>query len=272
MNFICPKCKGALTVTDSDVAKCPLGHSYDRAKEGYYNLLLSSAGGVHGDNREMVMARRAFLDTGAYMPLARRVAELAAEHTPDGGLLLDCGCGEGFYTHIINEIAKNANKTLHIHGFDISKAAVRLAAKRDRDLSLAVASSYDLPIADSTFDTATNVFSPLALEETLRVLRAGGVFIMAIPAERHLFGLKSVLYDTPYLNEVASDELAGLELVSRERIAYELNLDTPEKIRSLFMMTPYAYRTPASGRARLEALTALTTEIEFYLFTYKKIN
>jgi 23S rRNA (guanine745-N1)-methyltransferase len=272
LNFICPKCKGALTVTDVGTAKCPLGHSYDRAKEGYYNLLLSSVGGTHGDNREMVMARRAFLDTGAYMPLARRVAELAAEHTPDGGLLLDCGCGEGFYTHTINEIAKNTNKTLHIHGFDISKAAVRLAAKRDRDLSLAVASSYDLPIADGTFDTATNVFSPLALEETLRVLRAGGVFIMAIPAERHLFGLKSVLYDTPYLNEVASDELAGLELVSREKIAYELNLDTPEKIRSLFMMTPYAYRTPASGRARLEALTALTTEIEFYLFTYKKIN
>ena len=272
MNFICPKCKGALTVTDGGVAKCSLGHSYDRAKEGYYNLLLSSVGGTHGDNREMVMARRAFLDTGAYMPLARRVAELAAEHTPDGGLLLDCGCGEGFYTHIINETAKNANKTLHIHGFDISKDAVRLAAKRDRDLSLAVASSYDLPIADSTFDTATNVFSPLALEETLRVLRAGGVFIMAIPAERHLFGLKSVLYDTPYLNEVEPDELRGFELISREKIAYDRTLDTPEKINALFMMTPYAYRTPTAGRARLDALTSLTTEIEFYLFTYKKAN
>ena len=114
MNFICPKCKGALTVTDGGVAKCPLGHSYDRAKEGYYNLLLSSAGGVHGDNREMVQARRAFLDTGAYLPLARRVAELASEHTPDGGLLLDCGCGEGFYTHTINKIANNVNKTLYI--------------------------------------------------------------------------------------------------------------------------------------------------------------
>lgn len=272
MNFICPKCKSALTVTDSGTAKCPLGHSYDRAKEGYFNLLLSSVGGVHGDNREMVLARRAFLDTDAYLPLARRVAELAAEHTPDGGLLLDCGCGEGYYTHKIGEIAKNANKTLHIHGFDISKEAVRLAAKRDRTLSLAVASSYDLPIADGTFDTATNVFSPLAPEETLRVIRSGGMFIMAIPAERHLFGLKSVLYDIPYLNEVESDELPGFELISREKIAYDLTLDTSEKINALFMMTPYAYRTPASGRARLTELTSLTTEIEFYLFTYKKAN
>ena len=95
---------------------------------------------------------------------------------------------------------------------------------------------------------------------------------MAIPAERHLFGLKSVLYDIPYLNEVESDELPGFELISREKIAYDLTLDTSEKINALFMMTPYAYRTPASGRARLTELTSLTTEIEFYLFTYKKAN
>lgn len=272
MKFICPKCKNPLAVTGGGTAKCSLGHCYDRAKEGYYNLLLSQKGGAHGDNREMVQARRAFLDTGAYMPLARRVAELATGNTSDGGLLLDCGCGEGFYTHVINETAKNVNKTLHIHGFDISKEAVRLAAKRDRALSLAVASSYDLPIADETFDTATNVFSPLALEETRRVLRTGGIFIMAIPAERHLFGLKALLYDTPYLNTVEADELSGFELVSKEKIAYTLTLDTPEKIHALFMMTPYAYRTSREGRERLAATSSLTTEVEFYLYTYKKTN
>ena len=272
MKYLCPKCKAPLTVTESGVAKCPLGHSYDRAKEGYYNLLLSSAGGTHGDNREMLLARRAFLDTGAYLPLVERVAKLACEHTRAGGVLLDLGCGEGYYTHIINEKAKNANKDLHILGFDISKEAVRLAAKRDKALSLAVASSYDIPLADGSVDTAVNVFSPLALEETARVLCTGGVFIMAIPAERHLFGLKSVLYDTPYLNTVDSDELSGFELISREKIAYELVLDTPEKAHSLFMMTPYAYRTSAAGRMRLSALTSLVTEVEFYLFVYRKIQ
>lgn len=270
MKFICPKCKAPLSITENGAAKCHLGHSYDRAKEGYYNLLLSQVGGVHGDNREMVAARRAFLDTGAYLPLAERVAELACLYTPSGGVLLDCGCGEGYYTHTISETAKNVNKTLHIHGFDISKEAVRLAAKRDKSLTLAVASSYDVPLADGTVDTAVNVFSPLAIEETRRVLRCGGVFIMAIPAERHLFGLKSVLYDTPYLNEPEEDELQGFELISREQIAYPLTLDSQEKIHSLFMMTPYAYRSPREGRERLAALDTLTTEIEFYLYTYKK--
>ncbi len=269
MKFICPKCKNSLAITDGGVAKCALGHSYDRAKEGYYNLLLS-AGGMHGDNREMVAARRVFLDTGAYLPLAERVAALACDRAFSGDTLLDCGCGEGYYTHLINEKAKNVNKDLHILGFDISKDAVRLAAKRDRELSLAVASSYDLPIASQTVDVAVNVFSPLALDETLRVLRTGGSFIMAIPAERHLLGLKSVLYDTPYLNTVESDELCGLELISREKLAYTLNLDTQEKLHSLFMMTPYAYRSPREGRERLAALTSLITEVEFYLFVYKK--
>ena len=270
MKFICPKCKGALTVTEGGAAKCSLGHSYDRAKEGYYNLLLSSTGGTHGDNREMVVARREFLDTGAYLPLAERVAVLASEHTREGGTLLDAGCGEGYYTHIINEKAKNANKGLHILGFDISKEAVRLAAKRDRELSLAVASSYDIPLPDLSVDTAVNIFSPLALDETARVLRTGGAFIMAIPAERHLFGLKSVLYDTPYLNTPEADELSGFELISRERIAYRLTLDTQDKIHALFMMTPYAYRTSIEGKARLASLASLKTEVEFYLFVYRK--
>ena len=271
MKFICPKCKDPLTLT-GNAAKCPLGHSYDRAREGYYNLLLSQARGVHGDNREMVTARRDFLDTGAYLPLAERVAELACLHTPSGGVLLDCGCGEGYYTHMISAKAADVNKTLHIHGFDISKEAVRLAAKRDRALTLAVASSYDIPLPDSSVDTAVNVFSPLAPEETRRVLRRGGAFVMAIPAERHLFGLKSVLYDNPYLNEPESDELSGFELISREKIAYPLTLDSQDRIHALFMMTPYAYRSPREGRERLAKLDRLTTEIEFYLFTYRKVN
>lgn len=270
MKFICPKCKGVLIAGDDGAARCSHGHSYDRAKEGYYNLLLTQKGGDHGDNAEMVAARRTFLDTGAYIPLAERVAERVLEHTADGGTILDAGCGEGYYTHIINETAKNVSKRLHVIGFDISKEAVRRAAKRDRELSLAVASSYDIPLDSESVDTVVNVFSPLALEETHRVLCTGGVFVMAIPAERHLFGLKSVLYDTQYLNTVGSDELSGFEFVSKEKIAFSLTLDTQEKIHALFMMTPYAYRTSREGRARLDSLSSLATEVEFYLFTYKK--
>ena len=271
MKFICPKCNQPLTVTDSGTAVCPSRHSYDRSREGYYNLLLSSTGGTHGDNREMLEARRRFLDTGAYLPLANAVSALVAEHVTDGGTVLDIGCGEGYYTDIVAARCLEAGKRVDVCGFDISKDAVRLAAKKNKALSLAVASAYKIPIADASVDVAMNVFSPLALEETVRILRHGGAFVMAIPDTNHLFGLKSAIYKTPYKNEVRPSELDGLALVSTERIAYRLDLNTSEEISDLFMMTPYAYRTSREDRDRVLSLEKMSTEVEFIVFLYKKI-
>ena len=166
MDFICPKCLLPLVCEDG-TAKCKSNHSYDRAKAGYYNLLLTNVGGTHGDNREMVEARRAFLDTGAYLPLAERVAALAAKHI-SGAKLLDIGCGEGYYTDVIEKALRD--KAVSVSGFDISRDAVKYAARRNKNLSLAVASAYRMPIADGSFDMVTNMFSPLARDEVFRAL------------------------------------------------------------------------------------------------------
>ena len=270
MKFVCPKCMRPLAVGERGVAACGGGHTFDRARDGYYNLLLSNTGGTHGDNREMLEARRRFLDTGAYLPLANKVAELVLADFPEGGALLDIGCGEGYYTSIVSAKLREAGKCPDVHGFDISKDGVRLTAKRDKSFSLAVASAYKMPIADESFDVAMNVFSPLALEETVRILRHGGRFIMAIPDVNHLFGLKSALYATPYKNKPESPELEGLDLIATERVHYTLKLRSAEEINALFMMTPYAYRTPPESRARLLSMLSLETEVEFVVFVYQK--
>jgi 23S rRNA (guanine745-N1)-methyltransferase len=93
---------------------------------------------------------------------------------------------------------------------------------------------------------------------------------MAIPAEEHLFGLKSAIYDTPYKNEVADTELEGFSLVSKTELRYPLILNTGVDIRALFMMTPYAYRTSAAGRERVLALDELKTDAHFLILTYRK--
>lgn len=93
---------------------------------------------------------------------------------------------------------------------------------------------------------------------------------MAIPGENHLFGLKKALYETPYKNVVADSTLEGFTLLSEDRISYKLSLDTQEKIQSLFMMTPYAYRTPPGACDRLMAMDTLSTDIEFIVFTYER--
>lgn len=259
-----------LAIGERGTAVCPSGHSFDRAREGYYNLLLANAGGVHGDNREMLEARRRFLDTGAYKPLADKLSELILNDFAEGEALLDIGCGEGYYTAAVSACLNEAGKRPSVYGFDISKDGVKMTAKRDKSLSLAVASAYKMPFADESFDVAMNLFSPLALDETVRILRHGGRFIMAIPDVNHLFSLKAALYETPYKNKPESPELQGLELVLTERVQYTLDLKTTEQISSLFMMTPYAYRTPPESRARLLAMDKLETEVEFVVFVYKK--
>ena len=128
-----------------------------------------------------------------------------------------------------------------------------------------------MPVSDGEFDTVINTFSPLALEETRRVLKSGGHFIMAIPGEMHLFDLKAVIYDTPYKNQVQDTALEGFELIIDEPLTYKFNLDTPEAINNLFMMTPYAYRTKPSDRSKVEDLSSLECTADFRVFVYKKL-
>ena len=269
MKLICPKCKSKFTVFEN-LIRCENGHCFDRAREGYYNLLLASSGGVHGDNKEMVDARRAFLDTGAYEPLKNRISELVALYA-DGNDVLDLGCGEGYYTDSIERAVSEAHGACRVYAFDISRDAVKRAAKRNKSLSLFVASAYDIPFATAGASVVVDMFSPLALDEISRVLSDKGRLVMAIPDRRHLYSLKKEIYDTPYENEVKDTALQGFSLIHEERLSYRVTLDSGEKIKSLFMMTPYAYRTGKLGRERVLALDSLTTEVEFVIFVYEKL-
>lgn len=268
MLFICPKCKTKLIVKDG-FCICENSHSYDRAKDGYYNLLLGN-GGVHGDNKEMVDARRRFLSLGYYRPLADAVSALVLEKTAPCGTVLDAGSGEGYYTDIVESALSARDENTRVFGFDISKDAAKRAAKKNPRITYAVASSYHMPIADESVDTVFNIFSPLAIEETHRVLKSQGHFIIAIPDEDHLYELKAAIYDTPYKNTVENTDVSGFELVKCDRLDYVMPLSTREEINSLFMMTPYAYRTRPENKARISALDRLDCRAQFVILTYQK--
>ena len=259
-----------MTSASENTKKCPLGHSFDRAREGYYNLLLSSSHGVHGDNTEMVRARRTFLSYGLYEPMAKRVAEAIVSVHPFSGVLLDMGLGEGYYTDMVERgiFARDGEST--VLGFDISKEAVKLAARKNPRLALAVASSYSVPLSDGTVDTVLNLFSPMAVSEVRRVLKPRGHFIFVYPGIEHLFGLKSAIYQTPYKNKPEPDEIDGFELLSKDELKYTVTLDSKEKIRTLFMMTPYAYRTGRAERERVLSLDTVTTELDFIINVYRR--
>ena len=275
MDFVCPKCKGPLSVTPSGTARCPLGHSFDRGRVGgggYYNLLLQSGGGTHGDNREMVFARRGFLSRDYYRPLATAVGELCLANSGPNPRVLDAGCGEGYYTDTVERALASRDGVSRVMAFDISRDAVRSTARRNPRISLAVAGSYDMPVADGSVDLLINTFSPLALSEVVRVLAQDGVFIFVYPGEEHLFELKSVIYDTPYKNKPEDTALVGLRCLETRRLTYKMQLPDNGAVSDLFMMTPYAYRTSSIGRERVGALESLDCTADFYIGIYQKDN
>ena len=263
--FVCPKCKGAFWA-EKGFYRCQNGHMYDRSAGGYVNLL-PPGGKQHGDDKEMLRARRDFLQSGGYKPLSDAIAKTVKELSlPMDAVMLDAGCGEGYYTQAVLE----QSPQLSVYGVDVSKDAVKMCDARRMQASFAVASVYALPVADGACDLVLSVFSPFAREEFLRILRPEGYLISVIPDKLHLWGLKQVLYDTPYENEVSSYEVQDFRFLSESKVGFTLNLKTKDQIMSLYRMTPYCYRTGRKGSERIAALESLTTEVQFCVLLYQK--
>lgn len=265
--FCCPVCGAPLTCTEKTYF-CKNLHSFDRAKSGYVHLLTSSSNRKnHGDNKEMVLARRAFLDTGAYAHLQAAVADLAEQYAVEGGTLLDSGCGEGYYTTAVSE---RLGARMQVLGFDISKEAVNLAAKRNKASVFAVASAFRIPVADGSIDMLLEIFSPNSAAEFLRVIKPNGILMEVIPGKRHLYALKSVVYDSPYENEVNDFKKPGYVLLEQLHLEKEITLQSNADIQNLFFMTPYYYKTGVKEQKRLQTLETLTTETDFYVTVYRR--
>ena len=270
--FHCPNCGGPLAREPHRLA-CPAGHSFDLAKSGYVNLLLSHGAGPkhHGDDKRMVKARSTFLQKGHYAPMRQELLRQGLAAASENMVVLDAGCGEGYYTAALAELLRQQGLCPHVAGIDISKEALQEAAKRDRQSEYAVASCFHLPVGDGSVDLLLSVFAPYCGEEFLRVLCPGGSFLMVIPLENHLYGLKQAIYEKPYRNEVKPYDLPGFRLEECRELRYQITLHGQEEIESLFMMTPYYYKTGAADQQKLLTKTTLTTPAEFAVLRYKKI-
>ena len=270
--FRCPLCKAELLKQERSF-KCEHGHSFDISAEGYVHLLPANKmnSKIPGDSKEMAASRSAFLDKGYYehllKELEKTMLELSKNEEP---AMLDCGCGEGYYTSNIAKELKNRFPKAKIAGFDISRPSVKRAAKRTKEVDFAVASVFDIPVPDESFDLLLNVFSPLSIEEYKRVLKDGGFYVYVVPAARHLWQLKAAIYDTPYENKEEDTPYEGFEHVETRRVRYEANIQTKEDIFALFQMTPYYWKTSAKGAEKLSAYESLLTEVAFDIHIYKK--
>lgn len=268
--FCCPVCGEALTRREGRYA-CPKGHSFDIAREGYVNLLPANQqhSKAPGDDKAMASARTRFLEGGWYGPLRNELCKPIEDKLPTGGTLLDAGCGEGWYTAALSEIA--TAKGGQTAGVDLSKPAVKKAAKRCPDGEIAVCSVYHLPLAAGSVDALVDCFSPLAIEEFYRVLKPGGIFLYVVPGPRHLWELKEILYDTPYENEEKVEQYRGFSPPEVIPVETEFTLTDPEDIQALYHMTPYTWKTPREGAARLGGVERLTVTGQFRIHRMERV-
>lgn len=269
--FCCPVCGQAL-IQEGQTLRCSAGHSFDLASGGYVNLWVTNR--THaGDSKGMVTARHRFLESGAYGFLLNRLcSETAAflrERDEQDPLIVDAGCGEGYYTAGIAAHLRRQGIPAAVAGIDISKAAVRTGAKRGEDVSLAVASLFKLPLRPASADIVLSVFAPVCGAECARVLKPGGVLFIVSPGPKHLFGLKEILYDNPYENPPNSYYLPGFRQARQFSEKREI-LVRGGQMNDLFAMTPYYWKTPADASARLAHLPTLTTSLDFHVDVYER--
>ncbi len=265
--FLCPHCHSGMYVANNGKSAYCLGeraHCFDFSSDGY---LAMGQGG--GDSKEAVKARKAFLSKDYYLAGADEICRVAEKYIAPDALLVDAGCGEGYYT---NKIAAMAKNTI---GFDLSKFACSAAARSAKasgvqNVLYATGSVFELPINDGAADMVVNIFAPCAEDEYTRILRSGGYLVVVGAGEGHLMGLKEALYENTYLNAERADMPKSLRLVERASVEFDIEVVGNEDIQSLFLMTPYYWRTKASDKEKLTALSALKTKIEFEISVFRK--
>jgi 23S rRNA (guanine745-N1)-methyltransferase len=249
MMLTCPICTAALSAIDNGVV-CPAGHRFDRARQGYLNLLPVQHKNSRdpGDNQAMVEARRDFLNAGHYAPVAKRLAELAAERAP--ARWLDIGCGEGYYTAQIAAALPDADG----YALDISREAVKRACRRDPNITWLIASMARVPLPDDSCQFLASVFSPLDWHEARRLLSPGGGLMRVGPTSEHLMELRERLYDE--VREYVDDKHlmqvpADMHLQHSETLRFTLSLVDAQARANLLAMTPHGWRASAERRANV---------------------
>ena len=255
----CPVCRAPLGRAGGSL-RCPAGHTFDIARQGYVNLLAGAvrtgtAKAGSADTSAMVADRADFLAAGHYAPLADLVTSLARR--PAGNrLVVDAGAGTGYYLGaVLDRLPSSVGLAL-----DVSPVATRRAARAHDRLGAAV---WDVwrpwPVRDGVVDVLLNVFAPRNGPEFHRVLRPGGLLVVVTPGEDHLAELGTaagLLGVDPRKPERLAETLGErFERLATHELRYPMTLDAVDVRRVVGMGPAGHHRRPAEegGTRRVTA-------------------
>lgn len=276
----CPVCSDTLNAYEKSYA-CENKHTFDRAKQGYVNLLLSNQKKTAqpGDNKEMVKSRLDFLNRDYYLPIVKAINSAISRRmesfTNQVPQIADLGCGVGYYLAKLRQELLASYPTTQYYGTDISKEAIHCANQYDKAISWLVCSNKNLPFESESVDAVLSVFAPLYNEEVQRILSPDGRVFVVTPARNHLFELRRFLFDE--LKEIDEDKLilkteGFFEIEESIAIHETIKLTSSADIENLLKMTPFYWRSSMIKKELLFALEELEVTIDVTVWVFKSIE
>ncbi|WP_315073493.1 putative RNA methyltransferase [uncultured Clostridium sp.] len=275
--LLCPICKNEIIKDDlKKVYKCNNNHTYDIAREGYVNLLISNQKRSKnpGDSKEMVRSRVEFLNRGYYKPVSDRINEIIIEtlQKSDNNRLniMDLGCGEGYYLTNLKNYIDEKGIEADFYGMDVSKEAVRYASKANKECIFAVGNNFNIPAGDKSIDCLLSVFSPIDINECNRVLKDNGIFVRVLPRTNHLIQLRNIIYSEVHLNEkVYKADEHDNKYIKESNVTFDVNLNQ-EEILSLLKMTPHYWKSTQENKEKLQTYDSMVITIDMRIGVFKR--
>lgn len=273
----CPVCGLPLARRRATYA-CDAEHTFDVAREGYVNLMLAQHRHSRhpGDNTAMIDARARFLAAGYYRPVADALIDTIMTHLPTtrASVLVDAGCGEGYYLRQCADAAGERALTERVdsYGVDVSRYAIRRASRQDSRTTYVVGSNHRLPLLDQSTDLLVSHFAPVDPEEFTRVLARDGTAVVGLPGPEHLYGLKTLVYSTA-VPHPSSDPLAScpsMSVIASREVRFDLTIADAQHVADLLAMTPFYWSASPATQESLTRRSSLQTPVHIIVNTYRR--
>lgn len=254
---------------DGNTLRCAANHSFDRAREGYWNLTQpqDKKSANPGDSEEAVLARHRWLQRGHAAGLVESLKQWTDQREVSQSVV-DLGCGEGsFGPALFSESAES------YCGIDLSRRAIKLAARGWPEATWVLANAdRGLPLGDRSIGMLVSLFGRRPVNEIERVLTDDGKCIVAIPGEEDLIELREQTQTEGHRRsrwELVVEEMkaVGLLLSQQKKWTQQVDLDAAE-IADALAMTYRAVRN--SQKARLEGVERMTVTLSADLLLFDR--
>ena len=261
----CPLCGGAFSRRDNSLV-CGNRHTYDIARQGYVNFVPGQKEMFY--KKELFESRAKVFEAGVYAPVIERLTQAISRYvTKEHPVLLDAGCGEGYYTKAVCP-----DREMTRIGFDLSKDAVKLAAKGPKTATFFAADLKRIPMQDHTVDVLLDIFTPANYAEFARVLAPDGMIMKLAPRSGYLRELRELAGDRLRHQEYDGGDVERyahekMNMLAQETITYTLEV-SQETAYHLARMTPMLAGIDVDA-LDLSVITQITIDETLYIGSVK---